>query len=130
MYLGDGKHCAEFAKQFLEKRSKWRSAQRPQAQADDLCKPAPAINPNVPADFQTIKVCKGNKCRTNEVTLWTEKTELSSANEFASLFSLQSKAKKPKKGKMIQMDSRMLGFNVMSAPDRINVGDRDYGEGA
>lgn len=56
MYLGDNKQCTEFAKQFLEKRSKWRSAQRPQAEADDLCKPAPAVNPNAPTEFQEVKV--------------------------------------------------------------------------
>ncbi|KYN44879.1 hypothetical protein ALC56_00875 [Trachymyrmex septentrionalis] len=95
VYLGDTKQSAEFAKQFLEKRSKWRSAQRPQAQADDLCKPAPAINPNAPAEFQEVK----------------------------------GKSKKPKKGKMFKVDNRILGFSVTAAPDRINVGDRDYGEG-
>lgn len=41
---------------------------------------------------------------------------------------LQSKSKKPKKGKMYKVDSRILGFSVTSAPDRINVGDRDYGD--
>lgn len=56
MYLGDGRQCGEFAKQFLEKRSKWRSAQRPQVQADDLCKPAPAVNPNACTEFQEVKV--------------------------------------------------------------------------
>lgn len=56
VYLGDTKQSTDFAKQFLEKRSKWRSAQRPQAQADDLCKPAPAVNPNAPAEFQEVKV--------------------------------------------------------------------------
>ncbi|EZA53350.1 hypothetical protein DMN91_005018 [Ooceraea biroi] len=95
LYLGDTKQSTEFAKQFLEKRSKWRSAQRPQAQADDLCKPAPAVNPNAPAQFQEVK----------------------------------GKSKKPKKGKMFKVDNRILGFSVTAAPDRINVGDRDYGEG-
>ncbi|XP_011687407.1 PREDICTED: PERQ amino acid-rich with GYF domain-containing protein 2 isoform X2 [Wasmannia auropunctata] len=95
VYLGDTKQSTEFAKQFLEKRSKWRSAQRPQAQADDLCKPAPAVNPNAPAEFQEVK----------------------------------GKSKKPKKGKMFKVDNRILGFSVTAAPDRINVGDRDYGEG-
>ncbi|XP_068985504.1 GRB10-interacting GYF protein 2 isoform X1 [Bombus flavifrons] len=94
-YLGDNKQSSEFAKQFLEKRSKWRSAQRPQAQADDLCKPAPAVNPNAPTEFQEVK----------------------------------GKSKKPKKGKMYKVDNRILGFSVTAAPDRINVGDRDYGEG-
>ncbi|XP_015586467.1 GRB10-interacting GYF protein 2 isoform X1 [Cephus cinctus] len=95
LYLGDSKQCTDFAKQFLEKRSKWRSAQRPQAQADDLCKPAPAINPNTSTEFQEVK----------------------------------GKSKKPKKGKMFKVDNRILGFSVTAAPDRINVGDRDYGEG-
>ncbi|XP_025075378.1 GRB10-interacting GYF protein 2 isoform X3 [Pogonomyrmex barbatus] len=95
VYLGDTKQSTEFAKQFLEKRSKWRSAQRPQAQADDLCKPAPAINPNASTEFQEVK----------------------------------GKSKKPKKGKMFKVDNRILGFSVTAAPDRINVGDRDYGEG-
>lgn len=95
VYLGDTKQSTEFAKQFLEKRSKWRSAQRPQAQADDLCKPAPAVNPNASAEFQEVK----------------------------------GKSKKPKKGKMFKVDNRILGFSVTAAPDRINVGDRDYGEG-
>ncbi|XP_078044339.1 GIGYF family protein Gyf isoform X5 [Augochlora pura] len=94
-YLGDNKQSSEFAKQFLDKRSKWRSAQRPQAQADDLCKPAPAVNPNAPTEFQEVK----------------------------------GKSKKPKKGKMYKVDNRILGFSVTAAPDRINVGDRDYGEG-
>ena len=94
-YLGDNKQSSEFAKQFLEKRSKWRSSQRPQAQADDLCKPAPAVNPNAPTEFQEVK----------------------------------GKSKKPKKGKMYKVDNRILGFSVTAAPDRINVGDRDYGEG-
>lgn len=41
----------------------------------------------------------------------------------------QGKSKKPKKGKMYKVDNRILGFSVTAAPDRINVGDRDYGEG-
>ncbi|KAL0130742.1 hypothetical protein PUN28_002396 [Cardiocondyla obscurior] len=95
VYVGDTKQSMEFAKQFLEKRSKLRSAQRPQAQADDLCKPAPAVNPNASTEFQEVK----------------------------------GKSKKPKKGKMFKVDNRILGFSVTAAPDRINVGDRDYGEG-
>ncbi|KAI4494245.1 hypothetical protein M0802_009114 [Mischocyttarus mexicanus] len=94
VYLGDNKQSTEFAKQFLEKRSKWRSSQRPQAQVDNLFKPAPAVNPNAPTEFQEVK----------------------------------GKSKKPKKGKMFKVDNRILGFSVTAAPDRINVGDRDYGE--
>jgi PERQ amino acid-rich with GYF domain-containing protein len=39
------------------------------------------------------------------------------------------KGKKGKKGKMQKVDSRILGFNTTSAPDRLNVGKRDYGDG-
>ncbi|CAG9864477.1 unnamed protein product [Phyllotreta striolata] len=41
---------------------------------------------------------------------------------------VKGKNKKNKKSKMTKVDSRILGFNVTSAPDRINVGDRDYGD--
>lgn len=39
---------------------------------------------------------------------------------------LQGKAKKVKKNKMMKLDSRILGFSVTAAQDRINVGERDY----
>ncbi|KAJ8952441.1 hypothetical protein NQ318_014533 [Aromia moschata] len=38
---------------------------------------------------------------------------------------VKGKNKKNKKSKMLKVDSRILGFNVTSAPDRINVGDRE-----
>ncbi|XP_050307829.1 GIGYF family protein Gyf-like isoform X2 [Anthonomus grandis grandis] len=41
---------------------------------------------------------------------------------------VKGKNKKNKKSKMLKVDARILGFNVTSAPDRINVGDRDYGD--
>ncbi|XP_019770094.2 GRB10-interacting GYF protein 2 isoform X2 [Dendroctonus ponderosae] len=41
---------------------------------------------------------------------------------------VKGKNKKTKKSKMLKVDSRILGFNVTSASDRINVGDRDYGD--
>ena len=28
----------------------------------------------------------------------------------------------------MRLDNALLGFNVTAAPDRINIGDRDYGE--
>uniref|UniRef100_T1IEM4 Uncharacterized protein n=1 Tax=Rhodnius prolixus TaxID=13249 RepID=T1IEM4_RHOPR len=36
------------------------------------------------------------------------------------------KSKKAKKGRMQKVDTRILGFSTTSAPDRINVGDREY----
>jgi PERQ amino acid-rich with GYF domain-containing protein len=55
LYLGEGKEVQEFAKQFLERRSKWRSAQRAAPLEDDMCVPAPAVNP-LTTDFQEVKV--------------------------------------------------------------------------
>jgi len=34
--------------------------------------------------------------------------------------------KEKKKNKMTKLDSRILGFSITSAEDRLNVGDRDY----
>lgn len=31
---------------------------------------------------------------------------------------------------MTKLDNRILGFSVTAAPDRLNVGDRDYGDNA
>ncbi|XP_065370812.1 GIGYF family protein Gyf [Calliphora vicina] len=48
MYLGESKEYIDFAKQFLERRSKYKNLQRAQnAHDDDLCKPALAITPSV-----------------------------------------------------------------------------------
>lgn len=44
-------------------------------------------------------------------------------------FLSQGKGKKAKKSKMFRVDNRILGFSVTAAQDRINVGDRDYGDG-
>lgn len=96
IYLGETKECTEFAKQFLERRSKYKNQQRAQnAHIDDMCSPAPAINPSS-NDFQEVK----------------------------------GKGKKVKKNKMTKLDARILGFSVTAAQDRINVGDRDYGDAA
>lgn len=44
--LGETKECSEFAKHFLERRSKYKNQQRAaNAHIDDMCSPAPAITP-------------------------------------------------------------------------------------
>lgn len=60
-FVGETKECTEFAKQFLERRSKQRNQQRLQnAHIDDMCSPAPAITPSINSginsDFQEVKV--------------------------------------------------------------------------
>ncbi|KAL5289831.1 GIGYF1 family protein [Megaselia abdita] len=55
-YFGDNKESNDFAKQFLERRSKFKNIQRArQAHNDDLCQPAPAVNPGA-TDITEIKV--------------------------------------------------------------------------
>lgn len=60
MYLGETKECAEFGKQFLERRSKYKNQLRAaNAHIDDMCQPAPAITPSsagASGDFQEVKV--------------------------------------------------------------------------
>lgn len=54
-FQGETKECTEFAKQFLERRSKYKNQQRAaNAHIDDMCSPAPAITPS--NDFQEVKV--------------------------------------------------------------------------
>merc|ERR1719222_624692 len=56
-YLGEGKEAKEFAKQFLEQRSKWRQSQRnvQQYEEDNMCIPAKAVNPGQVSDFHEVK---------------------------------------------------------------------------
>ncbi|KFM74170.1 PERQ amino acid-rich with GYF domain-containing protein, partial [Stegodyphus mimosarum] len=104
-YFGEGKEPREFAKQFLERRSKYRN-QAKQAPAEDnmLWGPAPAITPAVnKTNMQTSNDCDGNS-------------------------STKGKAKR-KRNRMQKLDSSMLGFTVQSNPDRLNVGEIDHVEG-
>lgn len=61
LFTGETKECTEFAKQFLERRSKYKNQQRAaNAHIDDMCSPAPAITPS--NDFQEVKVRFGYFC--------------------------------------------------------------------
>lgn len=55
-YLGDSKEVKEFAKQYLERRSKARNAQKEKHDEDNILAPAPAINPVSNLEFQEVKV--------------------------------------------------------------------------
>ena len=47
-YIGDGKGPKNFAKEYVERRSKWRNALKSKKRfEDDLLTPAAAINPNI-----------------------------------------------------------------------------------
>lgn len=101
-YFGEGKEPREFAKQFLEKRSKYRNlAKQTSSEDNTLWGPAPAITPSV------------------------NKNIMSSSNDNDGTSNSKSKIKK-KKGKMQKLDSSMLGFTVQSNPDRLNVGEMDH----
>lgn len=115
-FLGEAKECSEFAKQFLERRSKQRNQQRLQnAHIDDMCQPAPAITPinsGISSDFQEVNI---------------QQIEELKVIEF--YYNFQGKNKKVKAKKSMKvLDGRILGFTATSASDRINVGDRDYGD--
>ncbi|KAH8325448.1 hypothetical protein KR074_003059 [Drosophila pseudoananassae] len=67
MYLGEAKESSEFARQFLERRSKYKSLQRAQnAHNDDMCKPAPAITPS--ANDSIDNKNKQKKIKKNKMT--------------------------------------------------------------
>lgn len=59
-YLGDSKEVKEFAKQYLERRSKARNAQKERTVEDDILAPAPAINPTC-TEFQEVKQTRNKK---------------------------------------------------------------------
>lgn len=67
MYLGESKEYIDFAKQFLERRSKYKNLQRAQnAHNDDLCKPAQAITPS--ANDNSENKGKQKKVKKNKMT--------------------------------------------------------------
>ena len=53
-YLGDNKEAGEFARQFVERRSRWKNATK-QVDSDDMYGPARAVNPAT-NEFQEAKV--------------------------------------------------------------------------
>ena len=55
-YLGDSKEVKEFARQYLERRSRARNAYKEKKGEDDILAPAPAVNPSANQDFQEVKV--------------------------------------------------------------------------
>lgn len=117
-FAGETKECVEFAKNFLERRSRYNNQQRAaNAHIDDMCSPAPAITPA--ADGQETKVNTLKTINFAPIIQWVLSSLL--------LLAEQGKGKKEKKkNKMMKLDSRILGFSVTSAEDRLNVGARDY----
>nr|XP_021184848.2 GRB10-interacting GYF protein 2 isoform X1 [Helicoverpa armigera] len=66
-YLGDSKESNDFARQFLERRSKLLRVGMV-TPSDDLCSPAMAVNPRTPSssDYQEVKG-KGKKTKKNKM---------------------------------------------------------------
>merc|ERR1712039_676537 len=59
-YIGDGKGPKNFAKEYVERRSKWRNALKSRKRfEDDLLTPAAAINPNI--DDEVVPVVGGGQ---------------------------------------------------------------------
>ncbi|XP_046669270.1 GIGYF family protein Gyf-like isoform X3 [Homalodisca vitripennis] len=77
-------------------------------------------------DFATEFIDRRSRLLSDQPLQRPEPPAHTNTNQFQEV---KGKNKKVKKSKMTKVDSRILGFNVTAAPDRINVGDRDYGEG-
>ena len=105
-YVGEGKGPKNFAKEYMERRSKWKnSLKTAQMPEDDLLTPAQAINPNAPDD--------------------TMPPGLGGVGGGSGGLGGASKKKKGKAGGGKKMDaSFLLGFSVSSS-DRVNAGDID-----
>jgi len=99
-YIGDGKGPKNFAKDYVERRSKWRNALKSKKKfEDDLLTPAAAINPN--NDDEVVPVVGGNASAAGK-----------------------SRNKKKNKSKSKLDASHLLGFSVASG-DRHNAGELD-----
>ena len=56
-YIGEGKSAKNFAKEYLERRSRYRNAAKQRTQhEDDLLTPAAAVNPNAGSDSDFVPV--------------------------------------------------------------------------
>merc|ERR1712004_83020 len=104
-YIGDGKGPKNFAKEYVERRSKWRNALKSKKRfEDDLLTPAAAINPNI--DDEVVPVVGGGQT-----------TGSGGAGK--------NRNKKKNKSKSKLDASHLLGFSVASA-DRHNAGELDF----
>merc|ERR1719419_2043537 len=107
-YVGETKEALTFAKQFVEKRSKYKQqeikAKKRKEQEDALLGPVRALNPVSAKSVTTIKDDAENN---NDFTVATG-----------------GKGKKGKKGKKMQkVDSSILGFTVHAENDAENNND-------
>ena len=99
-YIGDGKGPKNFAKEYVERRSKYRNSLKSVKKLeDDLLTPAAAINPNEPDEFVPVLGGGGGG----------------------------KKSKKKTKSKSRLDASHLLGFSV-AASDRPNAGEFDYAQ--
>lgn len=98
-YIGDGKGPKNFAKEYVERRSRWKNSIKAARKVeDDLLMPAVAINPNEPDEVVPVLGGGGNHAA--------------------------KKNKKKSKSKSKLDASHLLGFSVAAA-DRPNAGELD-----
>ncbi|CAL1545912.1 unnamed protein product [Lymnaea stagnalis] len=104
-YLGETKESKDFAKQFVEKRNRFRNQARleKQQEEDSIWGPAPAINPH--------NQVRGGGTGTGNG---------STANDGGETISGKGKNRK-KKQKMQKLDGSILGFTVQADPNRKNA---------
>ena len=124
-YIGEGKSAKTFAKEYLERRSRFNAAlkARNQRHEDDLLTPAQAINPN--------SVNNNDDVGANGVGVANSARQASgsgAANGGSAGARGGKNKKKANKGKKGNNDaSHLLGFSVTSS-ERVNAGEMDYGQ--
>jgi PERQ amino acid-rich with GYF domain-containing protein len=114
-YLGESRQVQVFAQQFLEKRSKMRNASKPK-QEDSLWGPAPALNPQLSRQQQSVS--------SGATTKQQQKGGSEKVREVTMHGSAAPGAGKKKK-RMQKVDNSVLGFTVIADPERTNYGDLD-----
>jgi PERQ amino acid-rich with GYF domain-containing protein len=108
-YIGDGKGPKNFAKEYVERRSKWKNSLKSARRfEDDLLTPAAAINPNEADELGPV----------------VGGTVASSVPLGGGAGGANKKNKKKNKSKSKLDASHLLGFSVASA-DRPNAGELD-----
>ncbi|CAB4067370.1 GIGYF [Lepeophtheirus salmonis] len=69
-YIGEGKGPKSFAKEYLERRSKWRnSLKKNNKMEDNLMAPATAINPGEYSEFQSVKGIASDRVNAGELDI-------------------------------------------------------------
>ena len=120
-YIGEGKSAKNFAKEYLERRSKYRNAIKQKHRRnpeDDLLSPAQAINPNDSDEFMASGAASSGGGAASGGGGGNSNKQQSNASN-------ANRGRRRGKDKGAKTDgSHLLGFNV-TAGSRVNAGELD-----